>query len=260
MNSTELISVVLPVFNGEQFLLDAVQSILIQSYANIELIIIDDCSIDGTNEILNSLNDPRVILLRNSKNLGIATSLNIGILHSRGDYIARMDADDISLPHRLATQLNYLQTHNNCDLVSSSCIIFDDDGLYAKIRTKLLHDDICRLPWLGFYCPHPTWMMRSEWAKSHLYDQDASGAEDQLLLYKNYTHSNYSSISQPLLLYRISPNTPYKKIIFRRILLAKLFIKTAYHGNKYSHIPLIIVSLFARLILDVIQKIKKSSL
>src|SRR3989338_8491510 len=110
---TALISVIIPVYNGNGFLPAALESILDQTYRNFEVIAIDDGSTDNSYEILKDYaeRDSRLRVFRNSKNLNIANTLNRGIKLARGQYIARMDADDIALPHRLAKQLHYLLLH-----------------------------------------------------------------------------------------------------------------------------------------------------
>ena len=106
------ISVVMPVFNTQiDFLKEAVESILNQSFREFEFIIIDDGTTDGSSQYLGSLSDPRIRIIRNERNLGITQSLNIGFSIAKGKYIARMDSDDISLPCRLQEQYNLMERH-----------------------------------------------------------------------------------------------------------------------------------------------------
>ncbi len=99
------VSVILPAFNAEKYLGEALDSILSQTFADFELIAVNDGSTDRTLEILRGNSDYRIRIVSNDKNLGLAKSLNEGISKARGRYIARQDADDISLPERLNTQL-----------------------------------------------------------------------------------------------------------------------------------------------------------
>jgi len=103
------ISVIMPVFNGEQFLSNAIESVLEQTFKNFELIIINDGSTDNTKNIIEKYRaiDKRIIV-RNQKNIGLTKSLNIALGISKGEYIARQDADDISLPHRFEKQIYWL--------------------------------------------------------------------------------------------------------------------------------------------------------
>src|SRR5690242_9188533 len=102
-NELPLVSVIIPCFNAEKFVEDAVHSIMQQSYPNLEIIAIDDCSTDSTLNALKKLcaEDARIKLLMNEKNLGLVSTLNKGINSAEGKYIARMDADDISHVNRI---------------------------------------------------------------------------------------------------------------------------------------------------------------
>src|SRR3990167_10971452 len=103
------ISVIMSVYNGMPFLKEAVASILKQTYRNFEFIIVDDGSRDKSWEYLKSLKDTRIKLLKNGRNLGLAASLNKALKKAKGDFIARMDADDVSFPQRLETQIKFLE-------------------------------------------------------------------------------------------------------------------------------------------------------
>ncbi|MGZ4398718.1 MAG: glycosyltransferase family 2 protein, partial [Gaiellaceae bacterium] len=99
--SPPLVSVVLPVRDGERFVARAVASVLHQSLRELELIVVDDASADATGTILSQIADERLAAVRNERPLGVAASLNLGLERARGRYVARMDADDVSLPRRL---------------------------------------------------------------------------------------------------------------------------------------------------------------
>ena len=94
------ISVIMPAYNAEKYLREAIDSILGQTFTDFELIVINDCSRDDTEQIILSYQDPRIVYLKNEKNLGVAGTLNRGLEVARGAYIARMDADDRSVPDR----------------------------------------------------------------------------------------------------------------------------------------------------------------
>lgn len=129
MNSSNipLVSVILPVYNAEKYIYQSIKSILTQEYKNIELIIINDGSTDATLNIINSFQDDRILIL-NRENKGLVSSLNEGIDASHGDYICRMDADDISLPQRLSTQVNTFLENPSLDFIFSDVLLIDDDG------------------------------------------------------------------------------------------------------------------------------------
>ena len=119
------ISVVLPVYNGELYLAKAIDSILNQSFTNFELIIINDGSTDNTISIINSFNDPRIVVI-NQSNKGLSATLKQIIPICKGDFIARMDHDDISLHNRLEVQYNYLNDNINVSVVSNSVAFIDE--------------------------------------------------------------------------------------------------------------------------------------
>ena len=127
-SNSPLVSVILSTFNNSQSINDSVNSILGQTYKNIELLILDDGSTDNTWEKLNKFNDPRVKLFKNKDNIGLTKSLNKLISKSSGQYIARQDADDISLSHRLEVQINILST-SLYKVCTSRAKIKDDNSL-----------------------------------------------------------------------------------------------------------------------------------
>lgn len=126
----DLISVLMPVFNVEPFVAQAVESILNQSYKNFEFIIVDDCSSDATLSICRHYaeNDSRIKLFRNESNLGIAKTLNFALSNAGGKYVVRMDGDDVSVPDRLERMKQYLDEHKEISLVGTSTITIDSDG------------------------------------------------------------------------------------------------------------------------------------
>jgi glycosyltransferase involved in cell wall biosynthesis len=116
------------VYNGEKYLKESIESILNQSYKNFEFIVVNDASIDSTNKIINSFEDDRIILISNINNIGLTKSLNLGLKHARGKYIARMDADDISFPDRLEKQLNHMLSNDDVALLGTQASIIDEYG------------------------------------------------------------------------------------------------------------------------------------
>ncbi len=123
-----VVSVVMPVYNGERFLAEAVESVLGQTYANFELVAVDDASTDASGRILDRYRDPRVRVLTNERNLGGAKSANRGITEARGVYVARLDQDDVSLPQRLEKQVEFLERHPEIALVGTWAEIIDEEG------------------------------------------------------------------------------------------------------------------------------------
>src|SRR5215218_8009066 len=112
------VSVILPVYNGEAYLQEAVDSILAQTFTDFELLIINDGSTDDSERIIDSYKDSRVKHLKNEQNRGLIFSLNRGVEAAKGAYIARMDADDVALPERLEKQMQYLKQNKEVGILS----------------------------------------------------------------------------------------------------------------------------------------------
>ena len=128
MPQNPLISVVMPVYNGEMFLSDSIESVLNQTFTDFEFIIINDGSIDGTLKIIRGYSDNRIKFVDNGANNGLTVALNKAIGMARGEYIARQDADDISLPHRFHDQVSYLDNHADVALLGSSVYHINEWG------------------------------------------------------------------------------------------------------------------------------------
>ena len=118
------VSILMPVYNVAPYLREAMDSILTQTFQDFELIVLDDCSPDNSAEILDTYTDERIVRYRGEKNMGLSNVLNVGLQMARGEFIARMDSDDLSTPERLATQVAYLDAHPEVDLCSCGMELF----------------------------------------------------------------------------------------------------------------------------------------
>lgn len=204
------ISVILPVYNGEQYLAEAIESVLAQSFKNFELLIINDGSKDNSLSIIKRYmsQDERIKLI-DRENRGLVYSLNEGIKQAQGQFIARMDADDICLPNRFEEQINYMQTHK-LDLCGSWIQPFTKDRILPLRKYPINHDDIVITSL--FYCPfaHPSMMIKSTVFTNLSYDNEV--AEDYQLwcnaILKGYRVGN---IPKVLLEYRVHAQQITKK-------------------------------------------------
>src|ERR1019366_7969474 len=164
MNSTPRVSVLLAVYNGEKYLRYAVESILAQTFMDYEFIIIDDGSTDDTQMILKHYETQhenlRVITRANK---GLTATLNEGLAQARGEFLARMDADDIALPKRLGKQVAYLCAHPETVLLGSRVLLIDPEGLAIREQCcETTHDQIDALHLNnGWPVVHPSVMMRT---------------------------------------------------------------------------------------------------
>lgn len=131
--ATPRVSVVMSVYNSSRYLESAIDSILGQTYDDFEFLVINDGSTDDTQKILASYDDPRIVVLDNKRNLGLAASLNRGVSIARGEYIARQDADDVSYPQRLTNQVAYLDAHPQVGVVGTTTEWIDDDNNVVRV-------------------------------------------------------------------------------------------------------------------------------
>ena len=160
------ISVLMPVYNCQTFLRESIESILAQKFSDFEFIIIDDGSTDGSPNIIQEYasRDKRIQAVRNPKNKGLIETLTIGNRYCHGEFIARMDADDISLPDRLELQYAYLISHPEIDVLGANSTFIDEKGNPASF--KLIEPSDSFFVWLQmfFRCSihHPTVLARSE--------------------------------------------------------------------------------------------------
>ncbi len=205
MNQTPFVSIILPACNSEKTVGDAIVSVLLQTYANWELLFIDDGSTDATVEVAKKFVDSRIKIYADGTNKGLPARLNEGIDKSNGKYIARMDHDDMCYPDRLRKQVEYLEAHPVIDLLGTRAIIFLDSGEATGLFPfRQTHADICSQPWNGFYLAHPTWVGRAAWFKAYRYrTPEVKRAEDQELLLRSYPTSCFACLPEVLFAYRL---------------------------------------------------------
>ncbi len=215
LKSSPKISVIMPCYNRESYISQAIESILYQTYTDFELIIIDDCSTDNTLKIVASYakQDNRIILVKKFKNSGIVEGLNIGLYLARGKYIARMDDDDISLPQRFEKQLKYMENNSEIAVLGSLFHFIKNDKIIKNNAFNWVKETepTCQSFILHFFCGmcHPTAFIRKEFLdKNNLfYLEDFKYSEDYVLwvqILKNGGKiANYPEV---LLYYRLHPN------------------------------------------------------
>ena len=198
------ISIILPVYNGEQYITAAIKSVLEQSYPNFKLIVIDDGSTDNTLDIIRSFSDERICCVQNQRNLGLIKSLNKGLELADGKYIARMDADDIMHKDRLMLQYQFMEAHKEIDICGGFITMFDKSKKFglvthgcsnSRIRAELL-----------FNSPifHPTYFCKTEILKKFRYNEHYKYCEDYELLSRLLKNHLAHNISSSILYYRIT--------------------------------------------------------
>lgn len=201
-----LVSVILPVYNAEKYIYDAISSILNQSFKDFELLIINDGSTDGSLKIIEQFNDDRITLINNETNLKLINTLNKGIALSKGEYIARMDADDICHIDRLKKQVAFMESNPDYILCGSWANIIDLDGSKKGTIKRIDQHDLLKVNML-FTTPfiHPTVLLRSNVFTKERYSLDALHCED-LELWMRISEKyggKFHNIPECLLNYRI---------------------------------------------------------
>ena len=207
MSDEPLISVILPVYNAEKYVREAVESVLAQTFSNFELIVINDGSTDGSGAVLRELaaRDTRIVLVDRS-NGGLVSALNEGINLARADLIARMDADDIAMPERFSEQYRRMSEAPHLGAVGSFILLIDADGeIVRQGHYPVSEGDVENFLEAGCPFAHPTVMMRKEAVvAAGGYRRAFSHAEDyDLWLRIHELGYALSNIPKPLLKYRV---------------------------------------------------------
>ena len=202
--SAPKISVILPCYNAEAFIGEAIRSILDQTFTDFELIVIDDGSKDSSANIIHSFNDKRINYVKNETNLGLIKTLNRGLSIARGEYIARMDADDISFADRFEKQVQYLDAHPEIGLLGSGYVCFPVTRTVIPIEKPTLFDVMRSNPFA-----HPTIMFRREMFHDYglYYDVNYPHAEDYELWSRAIRYLGCHNLQEPLLKYRVHPDS-----------------------------------------------------
>jgi glycosyltransferase involved in cell wall biosynthesis len=210
----EIISVIMSVYNERsEWLTQAIDSILNQTYSFIEFIIIlDNPNNFEAKNIIESYvkKDKRIIFIENESNLGLVKSLNKAIKISKGDYIARMDADDISLDTRLQTEIKYLSNMDNIGLVASNIIYMNEDNefLYKSNYTRIKDGELKKSVLKHDPFPHPTWMIKREVLEELKCYREINSAEDFDFICRAIIRNiGCDIIEEPLLYYRLRSNS-----------------------------------------------------
>ncbi len=202
------VTVLMPVYNGEKYLRDAVLSILNQTFKDFEFLIINDGSTDNSLAILKTFQDSRVRVVNNDMNLQLPATLNKGLELARGTYIARMDCDDISLPERLARQVECLDANPDFGLCSTDIVSINAQGQVIDIPK----DKIKGVPveWRFFWenpIKHPTVMLRRSILADHNLTYRDIFAEDFDLWCRLALITRLRKLDYPLLHYRMAPES-----------------------------------------------------
>ncbi|MES1048543.1 glycosyltransferase family 2 protein [Bacillus thuringiensis] len=215
-----MVSIVVPAYNQEEYIEECLRSLLKQSYTNIEVIVIDDASIDNTVSIVKSIKSPKIILVELPRHVGFSGAVTTGLFMTKGEFIAMQDSDDISHPKRIETQVNFLVEHAEKDLVGTCYLFSTDNDYFEKGFSNWIKfgDEIIDVYKNGGHCIcFGTILFRG-----HVFDQ-LGGLNRELNLVEDYEFlSRYimnkvqvENIPEALYYYRIHPNQRSKGMSLR---------------------------------------------
>lgn len=243
---TPKISVLIPAYNAEKYITEAVESILDQSFKDFELIIIDDCSKDGTWKIIQelTLKDNRIKAIKNEKNLGISGTRNKLISLSKAKYIAWQDADDISLPYRLEKQYNYMEINTDVGICGGYLAYFEANKELGIRKYPTTDQELRKLIFRQSPVAQPSAIIRMECFDSvGLFPMASPVAEDLAMSFQIGTKYKFANLPEVLIRYRqVGDGATFSKL---RIMEAyTLFLRLRYATTNPSEYPM---SLFDKL-------------
>ena len=214
-NKSNLISVIMSVCNDKKTVSRSITSILDQTYKNFEFLIMNDGSEDNTQFVLDTFKekDRRIKLFKNSYIKGLSYSLNFLIKKSRGEYIARMDSDDFSLPSRLEKQIDFMNYNKNIDVLGTGAIIVDKNNKKILLKDEK-HQNIKSNIFITSPFVHPTVMARKNFfRKDQFYNLKYKYCQDYELWFRSINSNTFHNLPEPLLEYNLSKKTLHKKLI-----------------------------------------------
>ena len=238
-----MVSVVMVVYNVEKFIKETIDSIISQTFSDFELIIVDDGSTDNSTQIIENYEDKRIKLVYNTHDY--IRSLNLGMSSAQGEYIVRMDGDDLMLPDRLETQVSYMNTHLDIDVCGSWIEFFGASFNNTIYRYRTLHKMIARNMILKNCICHPSTIIRCSTLRNHkinlnsLYDQQYIYAEDyKLWVDLIILGFRFAVIPKVLLRYRLSSSqiTFTKNKLVREKAISVQYIYIYFVANKIKQV------------------------
>ena len=233
IKSLPLVTVIMPVYNSERYVAEAIESILDQTFTDFEFLIIDDASTDRTKSIIKSYKDPRIHVIEKPDNTGYTRSLNLGLKKAKGRYIARMDSDDISFPERFEKQVSFLNANPKYILCGTSYSIIDQDHqvLLPKTNKEI------RLNLLRTNCiAHPTIMLKKDIIKKYSlqYDPKMEPSEDYDLWVRLLPLGKLYNLQEVLLKYRLhNSSVSRKRIREQEVAAVEVKLKLLQKSNDY---------------------------
>ncbi|HZY37697.1 MAG TPA: glycosyltransferase [Mucilaginibacter sp.] len=210
MNSDEpKVTVLMPAYNAERYIADAIRSVLAQSFTDFELLIVDDGSTDQTVKIISTFKDQRIVLI-SQPNKGVSAALNFGLSQARAPYVARFDADDICYPDRLKIQYDFITAYPDYSVIGSAADYIDADGhyIFTHYPTADLNEEIQQLKYS--VCPfiHSSVLYKKDLILSNGgYNEHAYTFEDHFLWVNILKNTKACNLSKALIKVRLNPQS-----------------------------------------------------
>lgn len=214
MNENILVSIIIPVYNGEKYIADTIQSVIDQTYKNWELIIVDDGSTDNTADVVKQFNDSRISYIKKN-NTGVSDTRNLGATISKGEILCFLDADDIWLPENLEKKVEKLITEPKGVLVYSSMFLWDERNDYKTCKTtkKIVEDDWGKFRRLMVpTIPSSAIIKRDYFFEAGMFDTNISTSADFDLTIRLRELGEFIYLEEPLVLYRCHPSQMHNNI------------------------------------------------
>ena len=210
-NEMPLVSVIMPAYNVEQYIAEAIESILTQSFGDFELIIVNDGSSDGTQSIIEEFarRDARIRSLSLQYNAGVQCARNLAIAQARGSFLAMMDADDISLPQRLEKQVSFLQSHPTVGIVGGSVYFVNERKEPIAVRRYWTGDAAIRKRMFVFipFCMGVCMIRKSVFERAGMFNEKYPVAEDYDLYFRLGTMTQFANLNDVLYWCRLRPHS-----------------------------------------------------
>ena len=208
MKNTPLVSVIIPVYNAEKYIIPAVESIQSQTYNNLEIIIIDDGSKDKSLEIARRFSklDARIKLIINDHNLGLSKTLNKAVQCANGSYIARMDGDDLSAPSRIEKQLHFLIINPDISVLGTAAISMNEEGKLSKVK-PIVYSESNTLSFSAYFTQplfHGSILAKSEVMKKFPYDESSKAEDFELWLRMIHQGLKIANLEDEMYFYRVN--------------------------------------------------------
>lgn len=240
MTKQPLVSIIMPAFNAEQFIDEAIQSVINQNYSNWELIVINDGSTDGTEQRIKTFKDSRIRCFK-QKNSGVSAARNLGLKEMRGEFFCFLDADDAYTAESLNARVKYFEAHPNVHFLDGTIILKDQNLEQLIIERHMSYEGnprkaLVRLDGSCFF--GPSWMVRRSAKDEYAFDESMTHAEDLLFFYTISEVGDYAAIDQPILNYRVSQHSAMSNLEGIENGYAAFYTKvkaTGNHGKKQLH-------------------------